>query len=1182
MIDIVNLSKLLGNAEKVQNALAEINRRVERGESFEKVLQSIINELSKNKEEPVNMDLVASKKSLQSSNNLQSKVNANDIFDGQESEKVEDSEKSEKVIQGFNKTPTNLKGGEEVLSAEDDSNNTDELKVLYFEDETLERVEDYSKQIEESQNSDSKVIEKEREFTDSKVFEMAKTEESVPDTISNQSSQLEEQEHRDEDVNGTKEQTEIRKEFMEKFKPENLPEQKNGKIYANAERYFERDYTNPEHLNKTGANISSKEQLGDYLKEEIYTNRGNINTTVDTQLVNNQTQNVQLKATANQEARSTTQGDTPKQVNTQVSNTKIQNVLSETTISQNARPTTQGQITKQVNTQVSSDETQNTQLKTAANQEARPTIQGNTTKQINTQVSNTKIQNVLPETTISQNARPTTHGQITKQINTQVSNNQTKNVQLKATANQETRPEIQGNTTKQINTQVSNTKIQNVLSETTISQSARPTTQGQITKQINTQVSNNQTQNVQLKTTANQEARPTIQGNTTKQINTQVSNTKIQNVLSETTISQNARPTTQGQITKQINTQVSNNQMQNIQNTQLKVPVYQDMRLTSQNTTNVTPNKNSEVLGRDNLLKNNVQKDKLTENTQASKLDFAVENNHTVTKKNDTSRLVKSELTKTEDSQLIERADKSNNDKTEKFDKLTSYHTNIQTNQKEHNPSNGYTISSQNVAQNVVKNAEKSEKIIYQKASEHNDIISKELLNNNNAYVLNRSSDSLEKLSGIRVVPYEIIETNSNTTRKIIYKQEDMDKSKTEVFIGDKEFLEIVQKINLMISPNINTITSNSITTRSLQPVHVIINDAINQSAVNELKEPDSVKMLLTSLKDVANEQSGLTIRNWKKDESMELKEMSRQNIFTKDKESVNKTELTVKNQDNPSNLTSQAMSPVEVHNRFVSQVVEDVKTFDAQDIESSSKEQVQSQNVPSATDTQRTNDNSTQTKNHMEEFRNSPEQPSKNKIEIKSFEVEYKTKEETEERKLEHSNERPNISNKFIERLAEMTYKPSEAKLEQTYQSVNRFELAERLQHAQNLEEIYQRIREFGFSNRLEENVRMRLYPENLGNLDVELKKEGRFISVVFVAENEKSRELLEKNASYLRDRLSNLDFEVRAVEVRMKEENNNYEDGRQQRHGQEPNEQNNQEHRRKAFKEEVMKDDDERKRNV
>ncbi len=213
------------------------------------------------------------------------------------------------------------------------------------------------------------------------------------------------------------------------------------------------------------------------------------------------------------------------------------------------------------------------------------------------------------------------------------------------------------------------------------------------------------------------------------------------------------------------------------------------------------------------------------------------------------------------------------------------------------------------------------------------------------------------------------------------------------------------------------------------------------------------------------------------------------------------------------------------------------------------------------------------------QEFRNEVSQSSKNKLEIKSFEVEYKMKEES---KKEEFQERPNISNKFLERLAELTYKSSESKTEQTYQINNRFELVERLQHSQNLEEIYKKIRDFGFSNRLEENVRMKLYPEQLGNIDVELKKEGRVITIVFVAENEKSKELLEKNIGILRDRLTALDFDVRNMEVKMKEESNYYEDAKQhqnqqnQKHGEENNED-----KRKAFSEEVMEDDNERERN-
>lgn len=212
-------------------------------------------------------------------------------------------------------------------------------------------------------------------------------------------------------------------------------------------------------------------------------------------------------------------------------------------------------------------------------------------------------------------------------------------------------------------------------------------------------------------------------------------------------------------------------------------------------------------------------------------------------------------------------------------------------------------------------------------------------------------------------------------------------------------------------------------------------------------------------------------------------------------------------------------------------------------------------------------------------EFRNEIAQASKNKLEIKSFEIEYKMKEES---KKEEFQERPNISNKFLERLAELTYKSSEAKTEQTYQTNNRFELVERLQHSQNLEEIYKKIRDFGFSNRLEENVRMKLYPEQLGNIDVELRKEGKAITIVFVAENEKSKELLEKNIGILRDRLTALDFDVRNMEVKMKEESNYHEDARhhQNQQNQKHGEQNH-ENKRKAFSEEVMEDDNERKRN-
>jgi len=64
LIDIINLSKLLGNTDKVQNAIAEISKRVENGESFEKVLQNVIAEMSKNNDESVEANPIATKKSL--------------------------------------------------------------------------------------------------------------------------------------------------------------------------------------------------------------------------------------------------------------------------------------------------------------------------------------------------------------------------------------------------------------------------------------------------------------------------------------------------------------------------------------------------------------------------------------------------------------------------------------------------------------------------------------------------------------------------------------------------------------------------------------------------------------------------------------------------------------------------------------------------------------------------------------------------------------------------------------------------------------------------------------------------------------------------------------------------------------------------------------------------------------
>jgi len=56
LIDLINLTKILGNSEKIQDVLSQINKNSQNGESFEKILQRVIEELSKSKVEsnPIN------------------------------------------------------------------------------------------------------------------------------------------------------------------------------------------------------------------------------------------------------------------------------------------------------------------------------------------------------------------------------------------------------------------------------------------------------------------------------------------------------------------------------------------------------------------------------------------------------------------------------------------------------------------------------------------------------------------------------------------------------------------------------------------------------------------------------------------------------------------------------------------------------------------------------------------------------------------------------------------------------------------------------------------------------------------------------------------------------------------------------------------------------------------------
>lgn len=237
---------------------------------------------------------------------------------------------------------------------------------------------------------------------------------------------------------------------------------------------------------------------------------------------------------------------------------------------------------------------------------------------------------------------------------------------------------------------------------------------------------------------------------------------------------------------------------------------------------------------------------------------------------------------------------------------------------------------------------------------------------------------------------------------------------------------------------------------------------------------------------------------------------------------------------------------------------------------------------------------------------RNSTDDASKNKLEIKSIQIEYiEKKDDSNSSNSKDTLEgKPNVSNKFAERLAELSYKTNGERPEidstiSTGQSAssNRasdLDLAERLQNSRNLEEIYEKIRQFATSYKLEEKVQMKLFPEELGNLDVELKKEGKQIQILFLAENESVKDTIEKNSHILRERLASLDFEVRTFEVKVREEekyydqkqgqeegkNQNSQNGRNSRNGRsyQEDEENNKNNNRKW----VMKDDDEREFSV
>ncbi|MFN6992109.1 MAG: flagellar hook-length control protein FliK, partial [Fervidobacterium sp.] len=240
--------------------------------------------------------------------------------------------------------------------------------------------------------------------------------------------------------------------------------------------------------------------------------------------------------------------------------------------------------------------------------------------------------------------------------------------------------------------------------------------------------------------------------------------------------------------------------------------------------------------------------------------------------------------------------------------------------------------------------------------------------------------------------------------------------------------------------------------------------------------------------------------------------------------------------------------------------------------------------------------DNQTsQRQNLVGQFRNDSSDLQKNNIEVKSFKIEYREVErnnsnnQSQELSMsDEKTEKPKVSNKFIERLAEMTYKGSKNEVfNTTIIDSGKYDLAERLQASRNLENLYEKIREFNLSNKIEERVQMKLLPENLGMLDVEMKKEGKQLTILFIAENEKAKEMLEKNLYILRDRLNNFDMDVRSIEVKVREEEKFYEQDRQQNNNQnnqreEHRHNGNNENKKRFASEGVSDDDDERERYI
>jgi len=458
-----------------------------------------------------------------------------------------------------------------------------------------------------------------------------------------------------------------------------------------------------------------------------------------------------------------------------------------------------------------------------------------------------------------------------------------------------------------------------------------------------------------------------------------------------------------------------------------------------------------------------------------------------------------------------------------------------------------------------------------------------ELVSRNNSNDVNQTLDLLTKFSRftnesqvILLIPTLLNKVeNSNSINSINSNTNGFANSKGTSEKSEKSSVNVVNVVS-----NVATVISNPI---------LRVEAKINASA-------EKIMESLSSARNIAENavKNGDNVTPSTTTQSIYLQQMLIRDAKTDVKAGMNASTIANGNEDNKKISNSNAL--------IMSELVKNVKISKLEDNSSNNKSTEVFDRIADGRTKQGNYDDQKYVDSYKN-LRNNTDDVSKNKLEIKSIKIEYTEKKDDSNsgNSKDTLESKPNVSNKFTERLAELSYKTNTGRESGSALSTSEsaasnspsksdLDLAERLQNSRNLEEIYEKIKQFATSYKLEEKVQMKLYPEQLGNLDVELKKEGKQIQIVFLAENEKAKDTIEKNSHILRDRLASLDFEVKTFEVKVKEEERYYDQKQGQEEGKNQNNQNGRNSRNgKGYQESkedneninrkwVIEDDDER----